>query len=400
MDGLEPRLVRDLLAQRRLPTFRRLIARGTLAGIDVREDPVKPLAQVSPAAWTTIATGCRPEDHGITDFLRDGALVNSTMRRRPAVWNILTRAGLEVATIGWFVTWPAESDGGIVVSDRTHGPPQEGKVYPPGVIDPSAYEARLEPLHSSLARFTDYPYDAGYKHLAATDPRFEASFLMEERLAMIHARDESYARAAQAVAAGHDLDALLVYFQGSDTVGHGFWKYFEPEPFRQAGWTVDPTLVAHLGPVIPRYYDYLDEKLAALLALADPEALVVVLSDHGHGPGLGEYETKMGTFMSGNHRLTGVLLLAGPDVKVGAQPSRAARLEDILPTLLYATRLPLARDMPGRPLAELFGESFRASRRVAYVETYRTPPKGAPRAIPGPDDAALIENLRSLGYVR
>ncbi|HEX6739955.1 MAG TPA: hypothetical protein VF310_16875, partial [Vicinamibacteria bacterium] len=53
LDGLEPRLVRDLMAQGRLPTFRRLAARGTLTGIDVREDPVKPLALVSPAAWTT-----------------------------------------------------------------------------------------------------------------------------------------------------------------------------------------------------------------------------------------------------------------------------------------------------------------------------------------------------------
>ncbi|HEX6739036.1 MAG TPA: alkaline phosphatase family protein, partial [Vicinamibacteria bacterium] len=316
----------------------------------------------------------------------------------PAIWGILTRARRQVATIGWFVTWPAETNAGIIVSDRIHGPPQEGKVQPPGVIDPEAYQARADPW--ALSRFTDYPYYADYKRLAPTDPRFEASFLLEDRLAMIYARDEAYARAAHDVAARRDLDALLVYFQGADTTGHGVWKYFEPEPFRRAGWTVDPDLAARLGPVIPRYYDYLDEKLAALLELADPQALVVVLSDHGHGPGLGEYETKLGAFMSGNHRLTGVLLLAGPDIRVGSEPRRPVRLDDILPTVLYALRLPLARDLRGRAVEELFSDSFRASRRLAYVETYRTGARPARGTLVGRDEAAIIQSLRSLGYVK
>jgi predicted AlkP superfamily phosphohydrolase/phosphomutase len=396
MDGLEPRLVRDFLAQGRLPHFRRLIQRGVLADIACRQ------RMVSPVAWTTVATGVPPDEHGITYFTtKEGVLFNSTMRRRPAFWNILARSQVHAATIGWFVTWPAEKDAGIIVSDRTHGVPQDSKVSPPGVIDPRAYEIKYGPPYPFLGQFTPARFDPSYTSLSRDDPKFAVNFLLEERLANTYLRDHTYAAIAREVTAKNDLDALFVYFQGSDFVGHGFWKYFEPAPFRVQGIAVDEAEVALLKDVIPRYYDYLDSLLGELLAEVDPDALVMVLSDHGFGPALGEYKTEPGDFLSGNHRFTAVLVLSGPQIRAGAKQARDITHYDILPTILYALKLPIARDEPGTPLIGFFTDESRPDRRPLFVDTYRTlvgqaPP--APRV--GKDEERILEQLRSLGYIK
>src|SRR4030095_11598236 len=80
---------------------------------------------LSPIVWTTIATGKTPLEHGISHFVavneKTGAElpVTSQMRRVKALWNILSGAGREVAVVGWWATWPAESVRGAVVSDHT-----------------------------------------------------------------------------------------------------------------------------------------------------------------------------------------------------------------------------------------------------------------------------------------
>jgi predicted AlkP superfamily phosphohydrolase/phosphomutase len=392
MDGLEPSLVRRLLAEGRLPHFRRLIERGTFTEITCDR-------WVSPVAWTSVATGVPPEDHGIRDFISGGKLVNSTLRQRPAAWNILTRAGLKVATVGWFVTWPAEPESGIIVSDRAHWAAEGVEMQPAGVIDP----ARLRisgPPWPFLTRFTDYPFDPNYRALPKRDPRFVVSFLIDQRLIYIYLRDAFYASAVRRVTAEHDLDVLLLYYAGSDYTSHGFWKFFEPEPFRKAGIPVDPREVVQLKDVIPRYYDYLDTLLGEALAQVDREALVIVLSDHGFGTALGEYRTERGDHLSGNHRFKAVLIASGPGVAVGAQPAREVRLVDVLPTMLYALKLPLARDHAGVPVAGLFDERFRAERRPAFVDTYQEARRSASAPPAAAGEERVMETLRSLGYIK
>ena len=78
---------------------------------------------ISPVIWTTIATGVEPEEHGITDFVvptESGDVpVSSSLRKRPALWNMLSRARRPVAALGWWATWPAESlEGALILSDR------------------------------------------------------------------------------------------------------------------------------------------------------------------------------------------------------------------------------------------------------------------------------------------
>jgi predicted AlkP superfamily phosphohydrolase/phosphomutase len=67
-DGLDPDLVRQYLAENKLPNFKALIERGGLADLETTHSPE------SPTAWASFATGVNPGKHNIYDFLvRDTA---------------------------------------------------------------------------------------------------------------------------------------------------------------------------------------------------------------------------------------------------------------------------------------------------------------------------------------
>ena len=62
---------------------------------------------LSPMLWNSIATGKRPDKHGILGFIepapQTGGLrpVSSTSRKVKAIWNILTQRGYKTHVMGW-----------------------------------------------------------------------------------------------------------------------------------------------------------------------------------------------------------------------------------------------------------------------------------------------------------
>ena len=67
---------------------------------------------------------------------------------------------------------------------------------------------------------------------------------------------------------------------------------------------------------------------------------------------------------------------------------------DLAPTVLHALGLPAARDMAGRPLAELL-----AAGEVAWVDSYDGLGEPAPPAEDDGADDEVRERLRALGYI-
>ncbi|MBM4267389.1 MAG: alkaline phosphatase family protein [Deltaproteobacteria bacterium] len=368
LDGLDPGLVSKWVGSGALPHLGRLVARGTMTTIDCV------VGTSSPVVWTTVATGLVPDEHGVTGFTIDGDPVNASHRKRPALWNILAEQKLRVATVGWMVSWPAEPDAGIVVSDRAWWGDFDDKVAPDGIVEPRRHRPRLDPVRQVVPRFSSYPYDPNWKFLREDDPRYAINYLLEKRLLGIFRRDSMYASMAREIAETQDLDVLAVYFQGPDYVGHGFWKWFEPEPFRQAGVDVPQADVDRLGTIIPAYYSYVDSLVGMLVSRVDEDALIVVLSDHGfrawpEARNARDLSSKA-RFLSGNHREKATLILSGPQVRRGASVERRITHLDVLPTLLFALDAPRARDNSGQPLVELFTEDFVAKRPDRSVASH------------------------------
>jgi len=71
----------------------------------------------------------------------------------------------------------------------------------------------------------------------------------------------------------------------------------------------------------------------------------------------------------GNHRINGIFLAYGPDIKKGWK-IKDAEIVDIAPTILHIMRVPIPKDMDGRVLKEIFKENSElAKRRIIYQET-------------------------------
>jgi len=103
---------------------------------------------------------------------------------------------------------------------------------------------------------------------------------------------------------------------------------------------------------------------------------------------------------SGTHRLHGVLIARGPAIQPGAK-IQGARLEDMMPTILYLMDAPIPAGLDGRILTEMIKPEYlrehpaKGGKSGAPVETLETP------KTPYSDEEAaeVEERLKALGYV-
>jgi hypothetical protein len=403
IDGLEPRLLDKYLKQGKMPVLERLIENGAQSTIQCVA------GMTSPVVWTSVATGVMPEKHGITGFTVDDLPVTSTIRRVPTFWNMLAQCGILTATVGWQVSWPAEKDSGIVISDRAYWGDFQDKIQPSDAIDLSRYRRKYFTDLDDLSKFTSYPFDPDYESLDRDDPAYAVNFLLERRLMDVYVRDTMYTDITMEVVEKHNPEVLAVYFHGVDYTGHGFWKWYQPRPFLKAGWTIpegEPDLLAE---IIPRYYAYTDSIIGRILDYVGGDPLVILLSDHGFGPRTkltdsvtGEKTDQpagLGDFITGNHRSKAVLIASGPQVEKNALPDEVITHLDILPTMLWALGVVPPDHLPGRILSEFFEAEFDFERKIRVPDaaargTVERTPKESEH------DEAILENLRSLGYIK
>jgi predicted AlkP superfamily phosphohydrolase/phosphomutase len=415
IDGADWQVIRPLAAGGRLPHFRRLIDEGT-TGTLMSMEP-----SASPSLWTTIATGVRPERHGIHGFIVEAGLpgagsrgdeggaapagargevrpVTSTMRRAPAFWNVLPRYGRKVGVVGWLVTWPAEPTNGFIVSSYlpyvynwSTGRPLKGTIVS-GIPKQTFPEALIDDLNADKVKPADIPPDMVRRFY---DPDRVGGLSQDDRdcvegFLWSLACDETYRRIGLKLYQAYPVDLFAIYFGGVDVASHRFWKFAHPDAMN---YGVGAGEAAGLGGVIDAYYVYVDGLLGEYLDRMGPDTTLVVLSDHGFKPVL--FPGKPTT--SGHHRMEGIVALYGRGVRRGAVMEGAGLL-DVLPTLFRLLDVPIARDLEGKVLVDALEPQFASAHPQAAVDTY-----GPAQHAGEPDESDLdrnvLERLRSLGYI-
>jgi tetratricopeptide (TPR) repeat protein len=403
LDAADWIAIDPLVASGKLPAFARLKASGR-TGVMVTTPPL-----VSPIVWTTIATGRRPEDHGVLDFMVDlpsggQAPVTAASRRVPALWNFFSAAARRVAVVGWWATWPAEAVRGTIVSDRVA--PQllrPDAALERGSISPSGAAARLAPLvvrpgqvsFEDMRRYVPLSrveYDGAMAALPRSPSRFYEDRLAH--LAAVVAATRSYAAMAESLLGTAPPDLLAVYLEGIDTVSHLFVREARRGP-----------------PAVEAAYRDADALLARLAAASDADALLVVCSDHGFQPpeaaaAIKEDPADFAGPATAWHRPYGIVAVAEAGVVAGRRspalpPGSLGTVTplDIAPTVLHAAGLPAAAEMPGRVVEAMLPPEA-VSRGVERRPTARLA-SGVPpgEAAPAPGDEAVLARLRSLGYL-
>ncbi len=337
IDGGEWSVIEQLWAEGQLPALKSIADRGVTEKLGTEYGQ-------SPVIWNTIATGQRPEVHGITGFTvatpEGDAPVSSTMRKVPALWNLASDAQYDVAALGWWGAWPAEPVNGVNITERCHTD-----------LDDIAFPASLQADIRS--------------NLDAIDEKFGARFPGTSNNAP---EDRVLSWYAPQIAADAP-DFMMLYLHGTDPNSHKYWKYYRPGDF--APGTVPEDEQRQYARKITKAYISVDKVIGQVLDKAGAdETNVVVVSDHGFHAldtpivkvpldmdklleALGvDYAVNYGTAMNERHKRVRILV-AGRDAKGKvAMGDREARVEELsarLSALTYTSGKPVFDVRPPAP---------------------------------------------------
>jgi predicted AlkP superfamily phosphohydrolase/phosphomutase/tetratricopeptide (TPR) repeat protein len=363
-DAADWKVINPLLDQGLMPTLDDFINHGVMGNLAT----LRPI--LSPMLWNSIATGKRPNKHGIHGFMepdtQNGGIrpVSSTSRKVKAIWNILTQRGFKTHVLGWFAGHPAEPINGISVSDLfpyATAPQDQPWPLPPGAVHP-------ESLRDTFAELRMHPADVTEAAILPWIPR--AAEVDQEKdkglmsFAKILSENCSIHNAATWILQNEPWDFLAVYYNGIDHFCHGFMHYHPP---RMEGIPEDRYEI--YKDVVNGAYRFHDMMLETLLNLAGPEATVLLVSDHGfHSDHLrprGIPAEPAGPAVQ--HRPFGIFCMKGPHVQ---QDERiyGATLLDVTPTILTLFGLPVGADMDGRVLVQAFEEPPQIARIPSWEQ--------------------------------
>jgi len=419
LDGLESSIVREMVARGKLPNIAALIDSGVCGHIQT----IAPA--LSPVVWTTVATGKAPRSHGIMNFTdrASGGAYTSNARRGKALWNITGDYGKTCNVVGYWITWPAEEINGVVVSQissKSQGELQkqkkgmlfreiEGITHPAGFIEeiwpfvekantPDAlYETVVKPVFGDVNAMEPAPSDEVRELITSSYWSF--------------ATDKAYFAAGRHLFEKSPADLNIIYFGGTDVVGHRFWRYMEPEAF---SYPVAQAEIDAFGDSIERYYKLADDMIGELMAIFPGGTRIIVMSDHGmHADYLNGKKPNGTKAAFSAHHLDGppgMFIAKGPGIRKGGgvegflearKIEKIATIFDVAPTLLYLLDIPVGRDMRvGKVLKGILEADLLEARPVKYLDTHDegfrlpTPSRSSAEA-----DREFIERMKSLGYL-
>ena len=310
LDGGDWQYLDRLMAEGAMPNLAALVREGDRRTIVTQHPPLSPLV------WTTMMTGVSPLEHRILDFTRYNPVthslepITSDERAVPALWNMAAAKGKRVDVFGMWATYPPEP--GVILTDRS------ASLHAIGATS-------IGDAYERVKTETEHIHDVAMRTIARDQP-----------------------------------DLAIVYFEGTDAVGH----LFAP--------TSDRTT--------PRaYFQRIDQMLGDYRRLASEQgATLVIASDHGfdwdaHHPA--ESGTNAVTAARW-HREEGILL-TWPGGRVH---TIVGSVTQIAPTLL---------DLLGLP------HDVREYRRGYH----RPAPAAAESGNEGNEGNEEIEKLTALGYI-
>lgn len=397
-DAADWQMIHPLVDAGRMPNLARLLETGVMGNL-LTLQPI-----LSPILWTSVATGKRGYQHGVTGFVEptpDGMALRptaSSTRRCKAIWNILSEAGKRCHAVGWYASHPAEVINGCYVSQQfpvapasatpRHWPAQPNSVQPVALGE-TLTQLRLHPGEVTGPMLSQFiPLAA---RLDQRDPevrRLLNSFA--KRLA------ECISLHAVTTAAMEEMpwDFCTAYYEAIDHVGHDFMAFHPPRMPN-----VRSDLFEVFAGVMNATYELHDQMLGRLLELAGPEAHIMLVSDHGFLNG--ERRPTNEVDPAQWHRNFGIFLLAGPGIK-SDDIVHGATLLDITPTILTLFGLPVGQDMEGKVLVNVFAQMPEIERIASWEETPKaTDNKEAADHIEDDPEAAAaaLQQLVELGYL-
>ncbi len=395
-DAADWKIINPMLDEGLMPTLNKFVNEGVMGNLA----SLQPM--LSPMLWTSIATGKRPEKHGIHGFTEPDPHtagvrpVTSTSRKAKAIWNILTQQGMKAHAVGWFASHPAEPINGVCVSElfpmTSRGlteawPLADGAVYP-------------EKLRERFAGFRMHPEEVREEAILPFIPKAASIDQNKDwRLAAfvkVLAENCSVHNCATWILENEEWNFAAFYYNGIDHFCHAFMGFHPPRREH-----VPEEMFELYRHVVVGAYRFHDMMLDRLLRLTPPDATVMLVSDHGfysdHLRPPGIPTDPAGPTVQ--HRPLGVFAMRGPGV-LSDERIYGATLLDITPTILSVFGLPVGQDMDGRVLVQ----AFETPPEIKTVSSWESIPGDsgmhpADIRMDAESAQALIDQFVALGYV-
>lgn len=235
------------------------------------------LPPLTPPGWTSLMTGKRPGEHGVFDFFQKETpeseyfhFANSQDIRSETIWSLASAGGQRVISLNFPLMFPAPAVNGCVVPGGWM-PWRQLRLgcHPPGLFD------RLKERPSFNARELALDMALEIKAIEGCAAEEYADWI-----ALHTRREQRWFDILGYLMREEPSDLVGVVFDGVDKLQHLCWRFLDPacRPVEPSAWERE---------TIERcesYFRQLDGIIAELVALAGPEALVVLASDHGFGP--------------------------------------------------------------------------------------------------------------------
>ena len=316
LDGADWQLLDRYIADGTMPNLRKLVARGERRVLLTQHPPLSPLV------WTSMMTGVSPLEHRILDFTRFNPVtrvkepITSDERAVPAIWNMAAQQKKRAAVFGLWATYPAEAIDGTIVSDRLFAFQYAEPDPPAGCVSPASYEpAAKNVLRAVITSGAPAPSPA---------LGVPSDLLSQYRRILI---ETETMRRLSLDRIRHDRpDLAIVYYQGTDAIGHLFAPQFDRD-----------------DSIVRGYFASIDRILGEYDAVATETGTdLVIASDHGFAWFEGRPETSSVAVETAAkwHRKEGIYLHVGRGTTPQTLPP--AHVDQICATLLAIAGMPPA----------------------------------------------------------
>jgi len=255
IDGGEPSLVFERW-RKDLPNLDKLMQKGCYARMN---SAIPPNTIV---AWNSMISGRDTSEIGVFSYTfkdKDGQskLVSSKNIKCKLMWDILAEHNKRSLALYVPLSYPAKAMNGCMITD----------FLTPGVESECTYPSSLR---EELKQFPDVEYFFDVVQGLAGHKSLDEGTIVKRSYAMTEMQIEMIKR----LITREKWDFTMSVMIGSDRLQHMLWRHFDEthrrhikdSPFKEA---------------IPKYYQYLDQKLGEVLSLLDDDTVVIIASDHG-----------------------------------------------------------------------------------------------------------------------
>src|SRR3989344_3855743 len=256
IDGGEPSLVFER-CRKDLPNLDKLMQKGCYSRMN---SAIPPNTIV---AWNSMISGRDTSEIGVFSYTfkdKDGQskLVSSKNLKCKLMWDILAEHNKRSLALYVPLSYPAKPINGCMITDfLTPGIESENCTYPAS-------------LKEEIKQFPDVEYFFDVVQGLAGHKSLEEGVIVKRSYAMTEMQTEMLKRLLKR----EKWDFAMSVMIGSDRLQHMLWRHFDEghrrhikdSPFKEA---------------IPKYYQYLDQKLGEVLELLDEDTIIIIASDHG-----------------------------------------------------------------------------------------------------------------------